>query len=173
MKPVFALAAAGFLPLAQTAFAQTVLPAGNYEVNGTVTSTSGNNCPLAANRPVTGHIYYPGVGSTNMQMVLESVAIGKTVTVGFVFAFPTVPASGLNGWTVANPASANYNQYQNGKLASGVTTAALTFDLIMNQQTYLPIAQGSVSISVDAVSPCAETVQALFTQVSPFKIFKD
>ena len=108
-----------------------------------------------------------------MQMVIESVALGKTVTVGFMFAFPTVPAGGLNGWNAANPASANYNQYQNGKLASGVTTAGLTFDLIINQQTYLPIAQGSFSISVDAVSPCEETVQALFTQISPFKKFKD
>jgi hypothetical protein len=173
MKPSLMLAVFSLFPLATTAFAQTVLPAGIYDINGTVTSISGSVCPLAANRPVTGHINYPGIGHDTTQLVLESVALGKAVTVAFMFAFPTVPAGGLNGWSGANAPSPNYSQYQNATLTGGGTAAVLSFDLTYNQQTYLPIAQGTLSINVDSIGPCVETVQALFTRVAPFKEVKD
>ena len=166
-------AAIALFALSPAAFAQSALPAGDYEINGTVTALTGSVCPLAAKRPVTGHIYYPGVGRDTTQIVLESVALGKAVTVAFMFAFPPVPAGGLNGWAGANSPSPNYNQYQNGKLTGGGTAAVLGFNLAYNTNNIMPIAQGTLSINVDSIGPCTETVQALFTRIAPFKLMKD
>ncbi len=173
MKPVFSLVTVGLLSFAHTALAQSALPAGYYEINGTVTAITGSVCPLAAKRPVTGHIYYPGVGLETTQIVLESVALGKAVTVAFMSAFPPVPAGGLNGWSGANSPSPNYFQYQNGTLTGGGTAAVLGFNLTYNTNNIMPIAQGTLSINVDSIGPCTETVQALFTHVAPFKVMKD
>ncbi len=173
MKLVSTVTTFGLLSFAHAAFAQANLPAGYYEIDGTVTAISGNVCPLAAKRAVTGHIYYPGVGKETTQIVLESVALGKAVTVAFMSAFPPVPATGLNGWSGANSPSPNYFQYQNGTLTGGGTAAVLGFDLVYNPNGILPIAQGTLSINVDSIGPCTETVQALFTHVAPFKEAKD
>ncbi len=108
MKLLFALATVGLSAFSASAFAQAALPAGLYEINGTVTAVTGSTCPLATNRPVTGHIYYPGVGHDTTQILLESVVPGKSVTVEFHYAFSAVPANGLNGWTATSPVSPDY-----------------------------------------------------------------
>ena len=122
---------------------------------------------------MSGHIYYPGVGKETTQIVLESVALGSSVTVAFMSAFPAVPTGGLDGWSGSNAAAPNYFQYQNGKLTGGGTAADLSFNLSYTANDILPIAQGTLSINVDSIGPCTETVQALFTRISPFKEVKD
>ena len=170
MKAALAFAGFAVCGFASNAFGQAALPAGLYEINGTVTAISGTACPLTTQAPVSGHIYYPGVGFETTEIVLESVNLGKTVTVAVMSAFPPVPASGLNGWTSSSPASPNYTQSQNGTLTGGGTAANLSFDLVYNggKAPLFAFAQGTFSIAVDSIGPCTETVQALFTRVAPF-----
>jgi hypothetical protein len=171
MKAMVMLATIAVAGFAAQAAAQS-LPAGNYAINGTVTALTGSSCPLALKLPATGVLYYPGPGRVTTQLLLESVALQKSVTIGFMSAFPPVPANGLNGWSSSSPVSPNYAQYQNGHLTGGGTAAVLSFNLIQSQGGPLAFAQGTITLSVDSIGPCAETVQVMLQKVAGFKQIK-
>ena len=168
MKTLCVAAPLFSLLLSRAAFAQAALPAGYYDIDGTVISISNTVCPLAAKQPVRGHLYYPGVGHDTTQLVLSSTVIGKSVTVALMFAFPAVPAGGLNGWSGSNYASPNYIQYLNGKGVSGGTAADLSFSVNYIDLAPLATVQGTLTINVDSIAPCVETLQVIFTRVAPF-----
>ncbi len=144
------------------------LPPGSYNINGTVTSMAGSSCPLTPKFPATGVLYYPGPGKDTTQIALQSVAPQKTVTVALMSAFPAVPADGLNGWSASNPVSPNYSQYRNGTLTGGGTAAILSFDLGQMNSGPLASAQGTLTINVDSIAPCKETLQLILEKVAPF-----
>ena len=148
--------------------------AGNYTITGTVTSVSGSSCPFGARAPVTGVIYYPGPGHDTTQMQLQSVVAGKAVDVASMYAFPAVPADGLNGWSKANPVSPDYTQFRNGTVTAGGTAAVLSFDLVdSNKANPLAYAQGTIAFNVDAIAPCSETIQAILQKLSGFRQYPE
>ncbi len=162
-----AVAITGFVGVA----AAQSLPPGNYAIDGTVTSMSGSSCPLAKKSPVTGLLYYPGVGRDTTQLVLQSTTLQQYITVAYMNAFQSVPANGLNGWSASNPVSPNYSQYKNGTLVGGGTAAILSFSLTAGiaDPTGLSFAQGTISINVDSIAPCQETAQVVLERVADFK----
>jgi hypothetical protein len=167
MRTAVTIAAIGLVGLGASAGAQS-LPSGLYAINGTVTAMSGGFCPAPAKWPVTGTLLYPGPGQSTTQLSLQSVTLRQSVTLAFMSAFPPVPAGGLNGWSAQAPASPNYLQYENGELTGGGTSAILSFDLTQAIDGPLAAAQGTLTLTVDSIGPCAETILATFQRTAPF-----
>ena len=150
--------------------APTKLPSGLYSISGVALSSSSSvYCPVKKGQSFTGTLDYPGSGKQALEINYAAFNANGNIDQVRFYAFPTVPASGLNGWTDAHGAGTDVETFQNGKTVSGPgNSGAVSFDL-QPVIDGMPVSEGGqMSVNIATSGTCAQTYTILLQRIGSY-----
>jgi hypothetical protein len=153
----------------------TELPSGTYTLYGVaLSSSSALYCPAQTGHTITGTVAFPGNGGGGFEMNYAgapeyNLPRGNIINQVRFYAFPNVPANGLDGWSYTHPAGTDVEQFLEGKDISGPgNTGELSFALQPVQPGAIASVAGKLAVGIATDRPCNQTYEILLQRVGPF-----
>jgi len=160
------------------AFAGTTAPAlppGTYTLYGVALSSSSSlYCPAQTGQTITGTVAFPGNGGGGFELNYagapeRNLPRGNIINQVRFYAFPNVPANGLDGWSYNHPVGTDVEQFLDGKDISGPgNTGEVSFVLQPVEPGATVSVGGKILVNIGTDRPCQQSYTILLQRVGPF-----